>query len=50
MPDDGFLREILPVIDTEKLRCMHDLDGYAGAMDEIQARFVAEAKRRNAAG
>jgi hypothetical protein len=45
--DDGFLRELLPVIDTEKMRCMHDFDGYVGALDEIQARFVEEAKRRN---
>jgi hypothetical protein len=45
----AFLREQLPVIDEEKLRCMHDLDGYVGALDGIQARFVAEAKRRDAA-
>ena len=47
LADGGFLRELLPVIDTEKMRCMHDFDGYVGALDEIQARFVEEAKRRN---
>jgi hypothetical protein len=43
---DPFLEAERSVIDTEKLRCMHDLDGYVGAIEEIQARFVAEAKRR----
>ena len=45
---DAFLREQKSVIDTEKLRSMHDLDGYVAALDAIQARFVKEAKRRNA--
>jgi hypothetical protein len=46
---DGFLQGELPVIDQEKLRVMHDLDGYVAALDEIQARFIDEAKRRNVA-
>ena len=49
LPDDAFLQSELPVIDREKLRVMHDLDGYVAALDEIQARFVEEAKRRNVA-
>ena len=49
MPRDAFLQAELPVIDEEKLRVMHDLDGYVAALDEIQARFIDEAKRRNVA-
>ena len=49
VPGDAFLQAELPVIDEEKLRVMHDLDGYVVALDEIQARFIAEAKRRNVA-
>ena len=45
---DAFLAAQKAVIDTEKLRSMHDLEGYVAALDEIQARFVEEAKRRNA--
>src|SRR6185436_3081018 len=48
-PNDAFLTAELPVIDEEKLRVMHDLDGYVAALDEIQARFIEEAKRRNLA-
>jgi hypothetical protein len=44
---DAFLSSQLTEIDREKLRTMHDLPGYVAALDEIQARFVAEAKRRN---
>lgn len=47
VPADTFLQAELPVLDTEKMRCMHDFEGYVGALEEIQARFVAEAKRRN---
>src|SRR5690349_18770794 len=46
---DAFLEAELPVIDQEKMRVMHDLDGYIAALDAIQARFVEEAKRRNVA-
>jgi Family of unknown function (DUF6092) len=49
VPRDAFLEAELPVIDAEKMRVMHDLDGYTTALDEIQARFVEEAKRRNLA-
>jgi Family of unknown function (DUF6092) len=49
VPRDAFLQAELPVIDAEKMRVMHDLDGYVAALDEIQARFVEEAKRRNVA-
>jgi hypothetical protein len=47
VPKDAFLRAELPLIDQEKMRVMHDLDGYISALDAIQARFVEEAKRRN---
>ena len=49
VPCDAFLQAELPVINEEKLRVMHDLDGYVAELDESQARFVAEAKRRNVA-
>ena len=49
LPHDAFLQAELPVIDREKMRVMHDLDGYIAALDELQARFVEEAKRRNVA-
>ena len=48
--DDAFLRDQLATIDAEKLRVMHDLPGYTAALDAIQARFIAESKRRDAAG
>jgi hypothetical protein len=47
-PDD-FLERERGALDTEKMKVMHDLPGYVAALDEIQARFVAETKRRNAA-
>jgi hypothetical protein len=50
VPHDAFLQAELPAIEQEKMRVMHDLDGYVKALDEIQARFVEEAKRRNLAG
>jgi hypothetical protein len=50
VPSDAFLESELPTIDREKMRVMHDLDGYIAALDELQARFVEEAKRRNLAG
>lgn len=45
----GFLRDVLPTIDAEKLKVMHDLPGYTAALDEIQAAFIAESKRRDTA-
>jgi hypothetical protein len=42
-----FLAREREAIDTEKLKVMHDLDGYVAAIDEIQARFVDETKRRD---
>lgn len=47
---DEFLARERATIDVEKLRVMHDLDGYVAALDEIQARFVAESKRRDQSG
>ena len=44
-----FLQREKGVLDVEKMKVMHDLPGYTAALDEIQARFVAETKRRNAA-
>jgi hypothetical protein len=45
-----FLAGERETIDVEKLRVMHDLDGYVAALDGIQARFVAESKRRDQSG
>ena len=47
--EDPFLEETLATINEEKMRVMHDLDGYTAALDQLQTRFVEEAKRRNAA-
>jgi hypothetical protein len=47
VPADSFLATEREAIDTAKLRVMHDLPGYVAAFDEIQARFVTEARRRN---
>jgi hypothetical protein len=43
-----FLEHERQALDGEKLKVMHDLPGYVAGLDEIQARFVAETKRRNA--
>src|SRR3954470_608886 len=43
-----FLQREQAAIDVEKMKVMHDLPGYVAALDEIQARFVGETKRRNA--
>ena len=43
-----FLEREKGVLDVEKMKVMHDVPGYVAALDEIQARFVAETKRRDA--
>lgn len=50
VPVDGFLEEQRAAIDADKVQVMWSMDAYVSALDEIQTRFVAEAKRRNAAG
>jgi len=44
-----FLERLQPVLDSEKMRVMHDLDGYVSALDAIQAQLIEEAGRRNTA-
>ena len=51
MPRDAFLQAELPVIDQEKMRVMHDLDGYVAALDEISRvsslrRSIVTSQRR----
>jgi hypothetical protein len=45
--DDPFLAGMRDAIEETKVRVMHDLDGYTAALDDLQNRFVLEAKRRN---
>jgi hypothetical protein len=46
---DPFLVRQLESIEVDKLHVMHDVPRYTAALDELQAAFVAEAKRRNQA-
>ena len=46
---DPFLSDQVKTMDSEKLHVMHDIPRYTAALDELQAVFVAEAKRRNQA-
>jgi hypothetical protein len=36
-------------VEETSVKVMHDLDGYTRALDELQERFVREAKARNTA-
>ncbi len=47
--DDDFLTEIKPELEREKQKVMSDRDAFVGWLDELAARFAAEAKRRNLA-
>jgi len=49
LESDPFLARQLEAIEREKLHVMHDVPRYIAALDELQAAFVAEAKRRNQA-
>jgi hypothetical protein len=46
-PDDAFFVAMRAVVEDTKVKVMHDLDGYTRALDELQERFVREAKARN---
>ena len=49
LPGDPFLDSELPAIDEVKLQVMWDMERYVAELDELQSRFVAEARRRNLA-
>ena len=38
---------MLAELQDTKVKVMHDVDGYTRALDELQERFVREAKARN---
>ncbi|MGO9657108.1 MAG: DUF6092 family protein [Acidimicrobiales bacterium] len=48
--DDEFLTTIKPELEREKQKVMSDRDGFVAWLDELSARFAAEAKRRNVEG
>jgi hypothetical protein len=48
--DDDFLREIKPDLEREKQKVMSDRNAFVTWLDELAAKFAAEAKRRNLAG
>jgi hypothetical protein len=45
--DDDFLTGIKPELEREKFKVMSDRDAFVAWLDEVAARFAAEAKRRN---
>ena len=45
--DDDFLSELKPELEREKQKVMSDRDGFIAWLDDLAARFAAEAKRRN---
>ena len=45
--DDDFLRTVQPELEREKYKVMSDRDAFVAWLDEVAARFAAEAKRRN---
>lgn len=45
--DDDFLCEVQPELEREKQKVMSDRDAFVAWLDDISARFAAEAKRRN---
>jgi hypothetical protein len=47
--DDDFLRELAPELEREKQKVMSDRDAFVAWLDDLAARFAAEAKRRNLA-
>jgi hypothetical protein len=47
--DDDFLRSVQPELEREKQKVMSDRDAFVAWLDDISARFAAEAKRRNLA-
>jgi hypothetical protein len=47
--DDDFLHAIKPELEREKQKVMSDRDAFVAWLDEVAAKFAAEAKRRNLA-
>ncbi len=47
--DDDFLRELKPELEREKQKVMSDRDAFVAWLDDLAARFAAEARRRNLA-
>ncbi len=47
--EDDFLREIEPELEREKQKVMSDREAFVAWLDDLAARFAAEAKRRNLA-
>jgi Family of unknown function (DUF6092) len=47
--DDDFLTAIKPELEREKQKVMSDRDAFVAWLDDLAARFAAEAKRRNLA-
>jgi hypothetical protein len=45
--DDDFLTAIKPELEREKQKVMSDRDAFVAWLDDLAARFAAEAKRRN---
>jgi len=45
--DDEFLSSLKPELERQKQQVMSDRDGFVAWLDELAARFAAEAKRRN---
>jgi hypothetical protein len=45
--DDEFLRSLQPELEREKQKVMTDRDAFVAWLDDLSARFAAEAKRRN---
>jgi hypothetical protein len=45
--DDPFFAEVRAAVEDTQFKVMHDLEGYTRALDELQERFVREAKARN---
>jgi hypothetical protein len=45
--DDDFLTAMKAELELEKLKVMTDRDGFVAWLDDLAAKFAAEAKRRN---
>ncbi len=45
--DDPFFVAMREAVEEATVKVMHDVDGYVRALDELQERFVREAKARN---
>lgn len=48
--EDKFLSDIKPELEREKQKVMTDRDAFVAWLDDVAARFAAEARRRNLEG